>query len=139
MRNLRSTLLLSILTFQTALHQAAAQGNGNTPALRLTGVRANANQLTLTWTGGRPTYQVQSRTSLDQNWTNFGEPTAANALDIPLDANQAFFRVLSDYTARYEVVFDATWSQATHPQDWPNPGHWSGLVGAVHNDQVLYF
>jgi hypothetical protein len=56
-----------------------------------------------------------------------------------LDDRQAFFRVISDYTARYEVVFDATWSQTTHPQDWPNPGHWSGLVGAVHNDQVSFF
>jgi hypothetical protein len=131
--------LLAILTFQTILHRAVAQGNGDTPPLQLIGVMVNANRLTLTWTGGRPAYQVQSRTSLDQNWINVGEPTTANALDISLDADQSFFRVLSDYTARYEVVFDATWSQATHPQDWPNPGHWSGLVGAVHNDQVSFF
>jgi hypothetical protein len=141
MRNLRSALLLSLVTAQTILQQSAAQGNGDTPALQLTGVQVNAKGLALTWMGGRPAYQVQSRTSLDQNWTNVGEPTTANTFDIPLDlhADQAFFRVLSDYTARYEVVFDATWSQATHPQDWPNPGHWSGLVGAVHNDQVSFF
>jgi hypothetical protein len=131
--------LLSILAFQTVLHQAAAQGNSDTSALQLTAVQVDADHLALTWTGGRPAYQVQSRMGLDQNWTNVGEPTTANALDIPLDANQAIFRVLSDYTARYEAVFDATWSQATHPQDWPNPGHWSGLVGAVHNDQVSFF
>ena len=70
---------------------------------------------------------------------NVDEPTTDTTATVSLDDRQAFFRVISDYTARYEVVFDATWSQMTHPQDWPNPGHWSGLVGAVHNEQVSFF
>ncbi|MDA0811503.1 MAG: spondin domain-containing protein, partial [Verrucomicrobia bacterium] len=37
-------------------------------------------------------------------------------------------------TARFELVFDATWSAATHPTEFPsgNP-HFSGLIGTTHN------
>jgi hypothetical protein len=139
MRSFKSTLLLALLTFQIPFQPAAAQDASELPALRLTGVEVSASRVTLEWAGGRPTYLVQSRASLDQNWSNVGTPTTANTVEIPLNASQAFFRVLSDYTAQYEVVFDASWSQVTHPLDWPNPGHWSGLVGAVHNDHVSFF
>lgn len=35
-------------------------------------------------------------------------------------------------TARYRVTFDATWSAATHPTDFPASAHFSGLIGGTH-------
>jgi len=39
----------------------------------------------------------------------------------------------------YEVVFDATWSEETHPDDFPSNPHFSGLIGATHNDEVSFW
>ena len=36
-------------------------------------------------------------------------------------------------TARYEVRFDATWSNLTHPGAYPGGAHFSPLIGATHN------
>lgn len=43
--------------------------------------------------------------------------------------------------ANYTVTFDSNWSQATHPHpsgNLPSNAHWSKLVGATHNDQVVF-
>ena len=42
-------------------------------------------------------------------------------------------------TARYRVVFDATWSASTHPTNFPGGAHFSPLIGAVHNDSVTFW
>ena len=42
-------------------------------------------------------------------------------------------------TAQYTVTFDATWSQATHPADFPPNAHWSPLVGGTHNASVSFW
>ena len=41
--------------------------------------------------------------------------------------------------AQYTLVFEATWSQSTHPYDFPNNPHFSGLIGATHNDDVSFW
>ena len=42
--------------------------------------------------------------------------------------------------ARYRLELDITWSQATHPVDWPEAGaHMSGLIGATHNSRYTMF
>ena len=43
-------------------------------------------------------------------------------------------------SAEYMVTFDATWSQATHPLEFPvaNP-HFSRLIGGVHNSNVVFW
>lgn len=110
------------------------------PSLRFTGVRLLGNEAVLTWANGRPSYQVQRRASLLADWVNVGPPTNATSATVPLNGGQAFFRVVQDYTARYEVLFDATWSQPTHPTDFPlGSAHWSGLVGGVHNAEVHFW
>ncbi len=45
----------------------------------------------------------------------------------------------SALTATYRVTFNASWSEATHPLDFPSDPHFSGLVGAVHNEQVQFW
>ena len=36
--------------------------------------------------------------------------------------------------ASYRVTFEATWSAATHPNMFPETPHFSGLIGATHED-----
>jgi hypothetical protein len=139
MRDAKIPFLLCLLFSHGAVLCANGKDGSDTLELRIARTGGNGSVLTLVWAGGRPTYQLQRRSSLDQSWLNVGEPTTATSADVSLEGNQAFFRVLSDYTARYEVLFDSTWSGTTHPQDWPNPGHWSGLVGAVHNSNISFF
>jgi hypothetical protein len=42
----------------------------------------------------------------------------------------------SDELVRYRVTFESTWSAGSHPVQFPANPHFSGLVGAVHNDQA---
>ncbi len=42
-------------------------------------------------------------------------------------------------SAVYRVVFDATWSAATHPNNFPGGAHFSSLIGAVHDDGVRFW
>ena len=37
----------------------------------------------------------------------------------------------------YTVTFNSTWSATTHPDGFPNSPHFSGLVGATHNVNVM--
>jgi hypothetical protein len=39
----------------------------------------------------------------------------------------------------YEVTFDATWSEETHPDDFPPNPHFSGLIGATHNEKIFFW
>jgi hypothetical protein len=102
-------------------------------------INSGAGRLDLSWVGGKPAYQIQMRTELDGPWMNVGEPISGNTATVPLASQNAFFRVVHDYTARYQIVFDATWSPITHPAAFPTGAHWSGLVGGVHNDQVHFW
>ena len=42
-------------------------------------------------------------------------------------------------TAEYEVVFESTWSATTHPFQFPSGAHYSPLVGATHNNNVVFW
>lgn len=42
-------------------------------------------------------------------------------------------------TVQYTVTFDATWSQTTHPTDWPSNAHFSPLIGGTHNANVKFW
>lgn len=41
--------------------------------------------------------------------------------------------------ARYRLTFQATWSAATHPTQFPANPHFSPLVGATHGDGVTFW
>ena len=41
--------------------------------------------------------------------------------------------VLAQSTATYEVIFSASWSAQTHPDDFPGNPHFSGLIGLTHD------
>ena len=42
-------------------------------------------------------------------------------------------------TVTYQIIFTATWSEETHPDDFPENPHFSGLIGAVHNEKVSFW
>ena len=42
-------------------------------------------------------------------------------------------------SADYTVIFNASWSEVTHPTDYPGNSHFSGLIGGTHNDQVTFW
>lgn len=43
---------------------------------------------------------------------------------------------LAPDSARYQLTFKATWSDATHPVNFPANPHFSGLIGASHSPAV---
>jgi hypothetical protein len=42
-------------------------------------------------------------------------------------------------TADYEVIFEATWSEETHPVQFPQSPHFSPPVGGTHNSNVIFW
>jgi len=133
---MKNTLLL--LAGVLSLSSGAALAD--VPAsLQITRFQITGAQAVLEWTGGRANYQVQTRLDFNSPWSNFGPPTASLTATVPATNQQAYFRVVSDYTAQYQVVFNATWSQATHPTNWPAGAHFSGLVGGTHNSNVHFW
>ncbi len=41
--------------------------------------------------------------------------------------------------AEYRLTFDATWSLATHPDQFPPNPHFSGLIGGTHTHEALFW
>jgi hypothetical protein len=128
-----------VLATGLILFSKSAFGSESANDFATTSFSVTGNQGTLMWSGGRPTYQVQTRSNLTANWVNVGAPTSNNFAVVPVTSDEAYFRVVSDFTARYQVLFNATWSQATHPTNWPANAHFSGLVGGTHNANVHFW
>lgn len=42
-------------------------------------------------------------------------------------------------SARYQLTFVATWSERSHPTDFPGAAHFSPLIAASHSDQVSFW
>jgi hypothetical protein len=40
---------------------------------------------------------------------------------------------------RYEVVFESTWHRGSHPSDFPDDAHYSGLIGGTHRSSVSFW
>ncbi len=117
----------------------AATGVQASPETPVVSLSIEGGDLLVSWSGGRPTYQLQERSDLQRPWRNVGVPTSGTQLRVPVSESIRFFRVVSDFSARFEVEFNATWSQETHPGAWPAGAHWSGPVGGVHSDRVQFW
>src|SRR5256885_15390637 len=96
-----SRVLLPIAV--AALTVASSRAEISSPLI--TGVTQTNDSIILSWTGGRPTYQIQMSPSLAGNWTNIGPITSNSSMILPATASAALFRVVSDYTAQYQVAF----------------------------------
>jgi len=70
--------------------------------------------------------------------TSNSESARTTAEAIVLTRRTIFFEDQGN-TAKYKVTFNATWSQDTHPDDFPLNPHFSGLIGASHSDKVNFW
>ena len=61
--------LLSGILLIVACARTLSADPANFPVLRVANSYLSSDQLTLTWTGGRPTYQLQRRSSFDDQWS----------------------------------------------------------------------
>lgn len=136
---MKRTNTLWVLLMSLSLINWNSHGSDPGGGFRITQCTVAGNQATLAWVGGRPVYQVQASSSPMGPWLNIGNLTSNTVASLPVNGVATFFRVVNDFTARYQIVFDSTWSQATHPTNWPANAHWSGLVGGVHNEAVHFF
>lgn len=64
---------------------------------------------------------------------------AAAALAAALSSQAAAQFCAPSLSADYSVLFEASWSAQTLPQQFPPNPHFSGLVGGVHNSQVSFW
>lgn len=46
---------------------------------------------------------------------------------------------LTPPTARYQITFDAMWTAADFPTNFPSNAHFSPIVGTAHNQQVVFW
>lgn len=103
---------------------SAAEGHGSAdPATAATDA---AGLAATTWTLGDAA-GAQTLTASVAEGVSTDIRAAAGELPTPPDS------------AVYSVVFDATWSAATHPTDYPRGAHFSSLIGAVHTDRVRFW
>ncbi len=103
---------------------SAADGHGSAdPATAATDAAGLAGT---TWTLGNAA-GAQTLTASVAEGVSTDIRAAAGELPAPPDS------------AAYSVVFDATWSAATHPTDYPRGAHFSPLIGAVHDDGVRFW
>lgn len=42
-------------------------------------------------------------------------------------------------SAKYQIEFNATWTSASHPLDYPAGAHFSGLIGTTHDKSYVLF
>lgn len=68
-----------------------------------------------------------------------GSNTALNVAALALLWLGAPSAFAQSATAEYEVVFDAIWSAATHPIEFPESAHFSGLIGGTHDGLVSFW
>lgn len=85
--------------------------------------------LALAGCGSEPAASDDSATSAPNEQAD--APPLASEDDDSEDAGEQ--RVTEFGAATYELVFEATWSEDTHPTDFPPDPHFSGLIGAVHS------
>jgi hypothetical protein len=49
------------------------------------------------------------------------------------------FAVSGTGDVKYRITLNASWSSTTHPDDFPSGAHFSDLVGATHNINMVYW
>jgi hypothetical protein len=84
--------ITSLFSLPTALQAST----GGTQATIQTATQ-NGNNLTITWTGGTPPYQVQKRANLSPGtpWTNEGASTTQTTATVPIGIGEGYYRIQS--------------------------------------------
>ncbi len=90
------------------------------------------------WSNDRGSYIDLSEVGAISPWHAFWLNTPSNASG----ANASLLFPITEQAesfADYRITFDGTWSAGTHATRFPANPHFSGLVGAVHSDQVVFW
>ena len=109
--------------------------------LRITGLEANDDLVTIDWQGGKPPFSIERSPSLRSDWTEVGA-TDSPPFEFSKPEGRSFMRVRSAVpgeTARYRLTWKATWSNTTHPTNFPGGAHFSDLYGATHNSGITFW
>ena len=107
----------------------------------ITNVTSTSESIRVEWTGGPGTYTASS-TSNNVNWITQIETAGVREVSLPLSGSIQFLRlehVPVEETVEYGLTFTATWSESTHPTNFPSNPHFSPLIGATHNDQASFW
>ena len=88
-----------------------------------------------------PLAPVAPLAPVSPNATDTGSTTLIPEEVVPVEeAPVEFGSVENPETATFRITFDADWTADRHPVQFPvGADHFSGLVGAVHNEQVIFF
>jgi len=117
-------------------------GGNETPPLDLD-LTLEGNELVFNWVGGTPPFRFQASTDLIQ-WESatglLDSRTHRIALNPEIDA--LFFRLADqaelENSAEFRITFETLWTDERF-SSVPGNSHFSGLVGATHNDSVSFW
>lgn len=82
---------------------------------------------------------VPTTVSVEQCLVAFDRDSDGDVDTSDFDDFQLIFTGPPPTSVQYELVFDATWSAATHPQIFPSNPHFSGLIGGTHHHGVRFW
>jgi len=119
----KSSLLLTLIC-SVVISACSSSSNNNDPAT------------------GQDSSSTDNTTTSDADSTTVADSNNENTTSDTNNDNQSTVNEPPPPTANsatYRITFNATWSGATHPTQYPSNAHFSGLVGAVHNDQVNFW
>jgi hypothetical protein len=112
----------SLVTLLTLVMVSACAGPSTTPAA--TAIPTSTAADAPAETAATPTAPAATTVPTDTPVT----PTVPPATVVPTETPAA--------SARYQLTFEATWSDGTHPLEFPPNPHFSGLIGASHSPAV---
>lgn len=142
MNMLSASFILSALVIVTACSDSNSVTQINTDSAdetlvdSITENNTGANEDTETANNG--TTETGSTTGTEQT-ANTDEGDTSDTDTETTQMNESAAGESAPAFADYRITFDGTWSAATHPTQFPANAHFSGLVGAVHNDQVNFW
>ncbi|MCS1409741.1 MAG: hypothetical protein M2R45_02926 [Verrucomicrobia subdivision 3 bacterium] len=136
---------------QEGFADASINAPGNQPlqlslgeGIRIESISIDGNNITLTWSGGRAPFTVQGRSEVAGDTWESLLSTSDRTATFESSGDQQFLRIIEgsafpSETARFSVVFNAMWSPSLHPTDFPSNPHFSGLIGATHNEDLVFW
>jgi len=136
MLKIREFLVLSCLLILVACSDSATtEPNANTS--ETAGATTNDNATAGGNTTNSPTDE-NPETPAGENADSMTDAGSEPPADENTDTQNVVMQAAAT-SASYRITFNSSWSAQTHATQFPTNAHFSGLVGAVHNDQVVFW
>ena len=90
-----SPAIYNLIGDPATIYNVAPQGSATSSAPQIIGVVASKGTLVLTWSGGQPPYQLETKASLlpGAQWEALGDPVTGTSASVPLSGPVGFIRV----------------------------------------------